>query len=118
MKDRVTQDLNNYLAEQEKAEVTYLFHSYEDEVNQAIARAYRDPNKVWDAIGLNGVIYPELIDSIPVRAEKLIAQADYDNDLALQLGAYLEDEDYAAFGQLLGEMAKERIRQDALDLYS
>jgi hypothetical protein len=117
MNDRVTQDLNTHQFEQERAEeaqeaktgsVSYLYDKKEH-LKNLIKCAYRDPDKVYNAIGLAGLVYPDNVVGCG------IAQGNFDHDFGLQLGAYLEDGNYLAFGVMLGEMAQKRIEQDAED---
>jgi len=79
-------------------------------------KVYGTPSQIWDATGPNGIQYPSSISTIRNSTERLIAEADYDNDIAMQISHAIRDSDSALLGSLILANAKPYLDGIAEDL--
>ena len=76
---------------------------------------FRDPSSLWEAIGPDGVQYPDSDTFKGDRNQVYIARQQFDDDLARQIGTYLEAREYWALGYLIASNAIPYLLKQAKD---
>lgn len=72
---------------------------------------YNSPDLIWEAVGIDGIQYPAHIANIADKTERSIEEANYDNDLAMQMAAAIDNNDAATLGSLIIENARAHLNK-------
>ncbi len=108
---RVRNETNDHYNESEAA------LTYEEQNLKAMQLAdkkkvvYGSPDLIFESIGIDGIQYPAHIANIADKDERSIEEANYDDDLALQMAAAIDDNDAAMLGSLIIENARTHLNK-------